>query len=151
MDTSASKPTCFTWFDSTAHECSQCSLRNECLKEQERVLSAHNQESEQQEPETAECEEQLSNEEPQTAPQVLFGNENVPKHKRQFLEIPPAGTCLTTTFKGQAYEAVVVDDPSNRRGNGRSILFNGTIYKSLTAAARAISTGINSGGIWSEK
>ena len=46
--------------------------------------------------------------------------------------------------------AIIVDDPSNKRSDGRSILFNGTVYRTLTAAAHAIAPGINSGSVWQE-
>ncbi len=66
------------------------------------------------------------------------------------LEIPPVGSTIQTTYRGQTYEALIVDDPSNKRSNGRSILFNGTVYRTLTAAAHAIAPGINSGSVWQE-
>jgi len=76
--------------------------------------------------------------------------QHIPKHTRKPLEIPPVGSKIRTIHKGQTYEAVIVDDPGNTRSNGRSVLFNGTVFKTLTSAAHDISPGINSGSVWEQ-
>ena len=51
-------------------------------------------------------------------------------------ELPKAGTILKGKFKGVEYNAKVVNDENLPEGKG--IKFNGEIYKSMTAAATAI-------------
>lgn len=51
-------------------------------------------------------------------------------------ELPPIGTVLHGKFKGEPYEAKIEKDDSSR--NGRSIKFEGKLYPSMTAAAKAI-------------
>ena len=60
----------------------------------------------------------------------------MPKEVRIKREMPPAGTELRGKFKGKKYKAVVVTDDKNT--SLRLIRFNDVNYKTMTAAAKAI-------------
>lgn len=155
MDTSVHKPPCYALFDPIAPECVSCGIQAECMREQEKRLRNHNSEKQKQNNKPAETQNQTSKpqrkEKPKTPHQIHTGDaQYIPEHTRKPLEIPPVGSKIQTVYKGQTYQAVIVDDPSNKRMEGRSILFNGTVYRTLTAAAHAISPGINSGSVWQE-
>jgi len=58
------------------------------------------------------------------------------KRKEIERELPPVGTALMAKFKGTAYKAKIVKDKNN--ASGRAIKYDGNIYQSMTAAAKAI-------------
>lgn len=151
MDTSVQTPACFTLFDPAAPECAGCGIQTDCMKAQEQhVLGLEPKAKEKEQiPEEPPKPEPKRKEKPtKKQPTYTSDGQYIPEHTRKPLEIPPVGSKIQTTYRGQTYQAVIVDDPSNKRSDGRSILFNGTVYRTLTAAAHAISPGINSGSVW---
>lgn len=151
MDTSVHKPPCYALFDPVASECASCAVQAECINEQKQQVMNHqpapvqadNEAKEPANPPPVRKEKQSRN------AAALSGDEQyIPEHTRKPLEIPSPGTRLQAAYKGKTYEALVVEDPSNPRFANRSVLFNGTVYKTLTAAAHAIAPGINSGSVW---
>ena len=50
--------------------------------------------------------------------------------------LPPVGTKLTGRFKGITYNSKIVEDKSN--ASGKAVLYLGQKYRTLTAAAVAI-------------
>ena len=58
------------------------------------------------------------------------------KRKKIKRVLPPVGTALIGKFKGTAYKAKIIKDKNN--SSGRAIKYNGNIYQSMTAAAKAI-------------
>ena len=160
-------PSCIGMFDPLAGECSSCAIINECIHQQEKQLSELNgnmqnvvsaADTNEVVPEEEVTEEiaEMDNEETveesveeSNAQKMDKTNAQIiRKHMRKRLEIPTVGTKLFTTYKGENFEAVVIDDPENQQTGGRSILFNGEVYKTLTAAAHAIAPGIHSGSVW---
>ncbi len=154
MGTCVQNPSCFALFDPIAPECASCGIQTDCMREQEKRLSDCDSKQPPQSVESA----STSNPKPKRKEKMpakkqitTSGDEQyIPEHTRKPLEIPPVGSTIQTTYRGQVYEAIIVDDPSNKRSDGRSILFNGTVYRTLTAAAHAIAPGINSGSVWQE-
>jgi hypothetical protein len=62
-------------------------------------------------------------------------------------ELPPVGTVLKGKFKGNPYSARVVKDKSSPVG--RAIKYDGNLYKSMTAAAEAITKqSVNGWRFW---
>lgn len=57
-------------------------------------------------------------------------------HRNKKGELPPIGTSLTGKFRGVKYHAVIVEDPNSPLL--KDVLYEGTLYKTLTAAAKAI-------------
>jgi hypothetical protein len=51
-------------------------------------------------------------------------------------ELPPVGTILNGKFKGKPYKAKIVSDKAS--STGRGIKYEGDIYQSMSAAAKAI-------------
>ncbi len=160
MDTSVHNPQCFALFDPIAPECASCGIQTDCMRAQEKRVNIHASECSKQTPSTTATPK--ANPKPQrkkAQPQYQATSSNypatgdeqyIPEHTRKPLEIPPVGSRIKTFYRGESYEALIVDDPSNSRSDGRSILFNGTVYRTLTAAAHAIAPGINSGSVWQE-
>ena len=151
MDPSVHTPQCYALFDPIAPECTNCGMQADCIKEQERRLKAHALDDDQHstlKASTSILSPKRKEKEHKTT-SIQNGEEQcIPEHTRKPLEIPLVGTRIQARYKGQVYEAEIVDDPDNQRSGGRSILFNGNIYKTLTAAAHAIAPGINSGSVW---
>lgn len=58
------------------------------------------------------------------------------KRKNIERELPPVGTALTGKFMGTAYKAKIIKDKNST--SGRAIEYDGNIYQSMTAAAKAI-------------
>ncbi len=155
MDTSVHNPHCFALFDPLAPECASCGIQTDCMRAQEKHIQSQVSERSNQNANSNVATQQNpipERKEKQTKNQVNRSGDAqfIPEHTRKPLEIPPVGSKIQTTYRGQTFEAVIVDDPSNKRMEGRSILFNGTVYRTLTAAAHAISPGINSGSVWQE-
>ena len=50
--------------------------------------------------------------------------------------LPSVGSSLTGKFWGNEYHAVIVEDPNSTQG--KAVKYEGVLYKSLTAAAKAI-------------
>ncbi len=160
MDTSIHNPQCFALFDPITPECVSCGIQADCMRAQEKRVKIH----------ASKCSEQTSatttklkatpnpqRKKAQSKQQATPSNcpttgdeQYIPQHTRKPLEIPPVGSKIKTYYRGESFEALIVDDPSNKRSDGRSILFNGTVYRTLTAAAHAIAPGINSGSVWQE-
>ncbi len=154
MGNSVQNPPCFALFDPITPECASCGIQTDCMREQEKHLSdpdSYQCQSSVKSPETSNPKPTRKEKLPAKYQVTSSGDEQyIPEHTRKPLEIPPVGSTIQTTYRGQVYEAVIVDDPSNKRSDGRSILFNGTVYRTLTAAAHAIAPGINSGSVWQE-
>ena len=152
MSVQTAAPPCLGYFDPTATECASCSMTEECIQTQASKIQSITELKQSQKTHQAIQHDQTQDED------MLGKNNNVKsssngtqiirKHQRKRLEIPPVGTTLQTFYKGHTYQAQIVADPSNSQGDGRSILFEGTVYKTLTAAAHAIAPGINSGTVW---
>jgi len=51
-------------------------------------------------------------------------------------KLPPAGTTLSATFKGQTYAATIVE--AEDFAEGRAVEYEGVGYRSLSSAAKAI-------------
>ncbi|HQH73494.1 MAG TPA: hypothetical protein PK360_15580, partial [bacterium] len=141
-------PSCWGLFDPLAPECATCTVSGKCIDEQtQRIQQLHcDPEAPAEISEPPEDSTPVEEDEPPVC-SLTPGCQIIPKHLRKPLEIPPAGTRLRTSYKGRWYEAVVVHDPANHRSDGRSVRFNGEVYKTLTAAAHAIAPGINSGTV----
>jgi hypothetical protein len=56
--------------------------------------------------------------------------------KRIKRELPPVGTVLRGKFFGDPFQAKIVKDKA--RSDGKAVAFDGEIYPSMSAAARAI-------------
>ena len=151
MSTQSMATPCLGFFDPAASECASCAVAHKCI---------HEQQSQLQTMDLPPCREELpekvemvsNRQQPQSKAEApapsLAGTQIIRKHSRSRLEIPPVGVRLRTFHKGKTYEAVVVADASNLKGDGRSVLFEGKVYQTLTAAAHAIAPGINSGSVW---
>lgn len=141
MDTSVQGPSCFSLFDPIAQECAQCQIQSSCIASQEmRLQSLKPAEVQQVKPQPIQTSNRVQSEEDE--------EQHIPEHTRKPLEVAPVGSRIQATYKGKTYHAQIVQDASNKRTDGKSILFNGSVYRTLTAAARAIATGINSGSVW---
>lgn len=150
MDTCVQNPACFSMFDPIAPECIECGIQSECIKKQELALKSRITEEQEDTEKITPQETDQPKVQNLSEPTKPNGVQNIPQHSRKPLEIPPVGSKISASYKGSIYEALIVNDPTNKRGDGRSILFNGTVYRTLTAAARAIAPGINSGCVWTE-
>jgi len=58
-------------------------------------------------------------------------------------ELPPVGTTLTATYKGQAHTAEIVE--AKDRSAGRAVRYGDQLFPSLSAAAKAV-TGHSANG-----
>ena len=58
-------------------------------------------------------------------------------------ELPPVGTTLTATYKGQGHTAVIVE--AKDRPAGRAVRYGDQLFASLSAAAKAV-TGHSANG-----
>ena len=66
------------------------------------------------------------------------------KRKR---ELPSIGTVLQKDYKGKLYKAKIVKDETSK--SGRAIKFNGKIYKTMSASAKAITkSNVNGWLFW---
>ena len=72
----------------------------------------------------------------------------VPQKKAKIKrELPPTGTVLNGKFKGTPYKAKIVKDQSQK--SGRAIKYDGKLYPSMTAAAKAITKqSVNGWRFW---
>ena len=62
-------------------------------------------------------------------------------------ELPPVGTVLNGKFKGIPYKAKIVKDKSQT--SHRAIKYDGKLYSSMTAAAKAITNqSVNGWRFW---
>ena len=57
------------------------------------------------------------------------------KSKKSVKELPPIGTKMEATHKGQKYKAVIIKNTNSPMG--RVIKFQGKVYYSMSAAAKA--------------
>ena len=51
-------------------------------------------------------------------------------------ELPPVGTTLTATYKGQAYTAEIVE--AKELTSGRGVKYGDQVFTSLSAASKAV-------------
>jgi len=51
-------------------------------------------------------------------------------------ELPPVGTTMTATCKGQAYSAEIVE--AKELTSGRGVKYDDQVFKSLSAAGKAV-------------
>ena len=64
--------------------------------------------------------------------------------------LPPVGTSLTGRSRGKEYHAVIIADA--KFPDKRAVEFKGTLYKSLTAAAKAVTDySVNGWRFWKIK
>ena len=69
------------------------------------------------------------------------------ERKRIARELPPVGTTLTATYKGQAYTAEIVE--AKELPAGRGVKYGDEIFSSLSAAGRAVTGhGVNGWVFW---
>lgn len=65
------------------------------------------------------------------------------ERKRIPRELPPVGTTLTATYRGQAHTAVIVE--AKDRPAGRAVKYGDQLFASLSAAAKVV-TGHSANG-----
>ena len=65
------------------------------------------------------------------------------QHKKIARQLPPVGTTLAATYKGQPYTAVIVE--AEDRPSGRAVKYGDELFASLSAAAKAV-TGHSANG-----
>jgi hypothetical protein len=65
------------------------------------------------------------------------------QRKRIARELPPKGTTLTATYKGQPHTATIVE--AKDRPAGRAVKYGDQLFASLSAAAKAV-TGHSANG-----
>ena len=69
------------------------------------------------------------------------------KRKKIKRELPPAGTMLKGRFKGIGYKARIVKDKNSSQG--RAVKYDGDLFPSMTAAAKAITKqSVNGWRFW---
>ena len=65
------------------------------------------------------------------------------ERKKITRQLPPVGTTLTATYKGQSHTAVIVE--AKDRPAGRVVRYGDQLFASLSAAAKAV-TGHSANG-----
>jgi len=65
------------------------------------------------------------------------------EHKKIARQLPPVGTTLTATYRGQGHTAVIVE--AKDRPAGRGVKYGDQLFASLSAAAKAV-TGHSANG-----
>jgi hypothetical protein len=65
------------------------------------------------------------------------------QHKKIARQLPPVGTTLTATYRGQGHTAVIVE--AKDRPAGRAVKYGDQLFPSLSAAAKAV-TGHSANG-----
>jgi hypothetical protein len=65
------------------------------------------------------------------------------QHKKIAGQLPPVGTTLTATYRGQSHTAVIVE--AKDRPAGRAVKYGDQLFASLSAAAKAV-TGHSANG-----
>ena len=65
------------------------------------------------------------------------------ERKRVARELPPVGTTMTATYKGQAHAAEIVE--AKDLPSGRRVKYGDQVFTSLSAAAKAV-TGHSANG-----
>jgi hypothetical protein len=66
------------------------------------------------------------------------------RHRKKIArQLPPVGTTLTATYKGQPHTAVIVE--AKDRAAGRAVKYRDEVFHSLSAAAKAV-TGHSTNG-----
>jgi hypothetical protein len=65
------------------------------------------------------------------------------QHKKVARQLPPVGTTLTATYKGELHTATVVE--AKDRPSGRAVEYGDQLFASLSAAAKAV-TGHSTNG-----
>jgi len=58
------------------------------------------------------------------------------QHKKIARQLPPVGTTLTATYRGQAHTAVIVE--AKDRSAGRAVKYGDQLFASLSAAGKAV-------------
>jgi len=72
---------------------------------------------------------------------------NTGQKKKIVRELPPIGTVLSGNFKGTPYKAKIVKDTFQK--NVKAIKYDGKLYPSMTAAAKAITKqSVNGWRFW---
>jgi len=61
-------------------------------------------------------------------------------------ELPPVGTTLTATYKGQAHTAEIVE--AKDRSAGRAVRYGDQLFPSLSAAASAVTGHATNGWVF---
>jgi hypothetical protein len=65
------------------------------------------------------------------------------QHKKIARQLPPVGTALTATYRGQSHTAVIVE--AKDRPAGRAVKYGDQLFASLSAAAKGV-TGHSANG-----
>jgi len=65
------------------------------------------------------------------------------QHKKIVRQLPPVGTTLTATYRGQSHTAVIVEAKDGPAG--RAVKYGDQLFASLSAAAKAV-TGHSANG-----
>jgi len=69
------------------------------------------------------------------------------QHKKIARQLPPVGTTLTATYRGQAHTAEIVE--AKDRPGGRAVRYGDQLFASLSAAGRAVTGhGVNGWAFW---
>ena len=69
------------------------------------------------------------------------------ERKRVARELPPVGTTMTATYKGQAHTAEIVE--AKDLPSGRGVKYGDQVFTSLSAAGRAVTGhGVNGWVFW---
>jgi len=58
------------------------------------------------------------------------------QHKKIARQLPPVGTTLTATYRGQGHTAVIVE--AKDRPAGRAVKYGDQLFASLSAAGKAV-------------
>jgi hypothetical protein len=68
------------------------------------------------------------------------------QRKKIARELPPEGTTLTATYKGQPHTAVIVK--AKDRPTGRAVKYGDQLFPSLSAAAKAVTDHASNGWVF---
>jgi hypothetical protein len=68
------------------------------------------------------------------------------QHKKIARQLPPVGTTLTATYRGQPHTAVIVE--AKDRPGGRVVKYGDQLFASLSAAAKAVTGHATNGWVF---
>ncbi len=158
---------CMGLYNPAEQACKKCQSKSQCVAKQAEIFASENPTLQKQETQTEkrlvskQTEDTNAKHNIQTnyqqkrqrkkhwiQEQANGDTQLIPEHIRKRLEMPPIGTIIQMKDKGKIYQATIVQDASNRKSEGKSVLLDGQIFRSLTSAARHIDPFINSGRVW---
>ena len=68
------------------------------------------------------------------------------QRKKMARQLPPVGTTLAATYRGQTHTAVIVE--AKDRPAGRAVEYGGQLFASLSAAAKAVTRHSTNGWVF---